>query len=485
MSVLERTTNRIHAHPWRAGTMVVGAVTGVFVIVLGFLGLRQFWRFHLHAYDFGIFSQGTWLLSTLHDPFVTVRGLPLFADHSSYILILIAPLYAVFSTPSTLIVVLVLALAAVAPAAYLVARQAGATPMFAVVSSVMVLMQPALWWHMEDSFHPEALVIPLVVISVWLIQRGHHGWAVAAIMLALTAKEDVGLLIVPLGLVVAWALHERRVGFTIAGLGVGAFLLNFLVLLPAWSPSGELLYSYRYERLGEGPLGIVVGLLTKPDVWWDVLTDPRRIGYVAVLTLALPLCVVAPRWLLVGLPTLLANIFSNHGYQYEVQYHYTAYLIVAVVLASAFGAARASSWNRRWLRTASLVGSVGIGLVVWAIAAPITGWAGSSDHPARIAAIVEQIPDDAGVSAWTTLVPALTERTDVFLFPNPFEEYYYGTSGPYGADGGDIPDPTTVDFVFVRMDSYRSYDDLIDRLIASPEWEVIVDDDPFILIGRT
>ena len=32
----------------------------------------------------GIFDQGVWLLSRLKDPFVTIRGLPLFGDHASY-----------------------------------------------------------------------------------------------------------------------------------------------------------------------------------------------------------------------------------------------------------------------------------------------------------------------------------------------------------------------------------------------------------------
>ena len=45
------------------------------------------------AYDFGLYDQGIWLLSRFKDPFVTLMGRNLFGDHTSFILILLVPLY--------------------------------------------------------------------------------------------------------------------------------------------------------------------------------------------------------------------------------------------------------------------------------------------------------------------------------------------------------------------------------------------------------
>jgi hypothetical protein len=36
------------------------------------------------GFDLGIFDQGVWLLSRFRDSFVTIRGLPLFGDHTSW-----------------------------------------------------------------------------------------------------------------------------------------------------------------------------------------------------------------------------------------------------------------------------------------------------------------------------------------------------------------------------------------------------------------
>lgn len=85
----------------------------------------------MHAYDIGVFAQGTWLLSRFKDPFVTVRGLELFADHLSYSLILVVPIYWVLPTAATLVVLTVLAMAVTAPLVYIVARRAGAGQLLA------------------------------------------------------------------------------------------------------------------------------------------------------------------------------------------------------------------------------------------------------------------------------------------------------------------------------------------------------------------
>src|SRR4029450_4605686 len=50
--------------------------------------------------------QGVWLLSRFRDPFVTIRGLSLFGDHTSYILVLVAPLYWVWADPRRLLLLL-------------------------------------------------------------------------------------------------------------------------------------------------------------------------------------------------------------------------------------------------------------------------------------------------------------------------------------------------------------------------------------------
>jgi uncharacterized membrane protein len=462
----------------RTGWAFSSGFAALWAAAFGSLGVNQFLRFHAHAFDLGIFAQGTYLLGRFQQPFVTVRGLNLFADHSSYILVMIVPVYVLFPSATTLIVITVLALAASSLVAFGIAKNAGAGQWIAFAVSALVLISPAVEWQVRDTFHPEVLVIPLALFAVWLLQRDRDGWAIAMVIIALTAKEDVGLLMVPLGLAVVWLLGKRRTGWIIAGAGLGAFVVNFFILLPAWSPTGELLYSYRYAELGDTPGGIVVGLLTSPDVWLRTLTDPTRIWYVAALVLAMPLAILGWRWLLVGLPGLAANVFSTHGYQYEIPWHYTAYLIVVVAIAAAHGAARWQKITGRMVKVSALVVTLIVPCVIWIAAAPVSVWAKPHEHRVRIAAMLDVIPPDESVSAWTTLVPHLANRKEVYLFPNPFEEFYYGTNEP------DLPTDAQVEWVAIRLDSYRDYDRLIASLTDSGAYEVFWDDPPFRLLKR-
>ena len=88
------------------------------------------------------------------------------------------------------------------------------------------------------------------------------------------------------------------------------------------------------------------------------------------------------------------------------------------------------------------------------------------------------IPEDESVSAWTTLLPPLANRELVYVFPNPWDLDYYG------AVGVEDPDPSAIEWIFLRSDSYIKFDGIIDGLIESGERQVAVDDPPFLLLHR-
>jgi hypothetical protein len=71
--------------------LLLGGMIALFVGTFVWVTWLTHARFGSFGFDLGIFDQGVWLLSRFRDPFVTIRGLPLFGDHASYILVLVAP----------------------------------------------------------------------------------------------------------------------------------------------------------------------------------------------------------------------------------------------------------------------------------------------------------------------------------------------------------------------------------------------------------
>ncbi|RPI26153.1 MAG: DUF2079 domain-containing protein, partial [Actinobacteria bacterium] len=412
---------------WPAG---VAAATVAFIAVFGWLAVEQLHRFNVFAWDFAIFDQGLWLLSRFQEPFVTVRGLNLFADHSSYVMVLLAPLYWLWAAPEALMLLTVVVLGAGIPITYALARANGAGAPLAALVAAGYLLHPAISWNIWEGFHPELVVVPLVLAAMLLVTRGHQGWALLPVAIALLAKEDVGLLVVPLGIYVAFAMRRRMAGLIMAAAGAGALLLNLAVLLPLLSPSDAPIYTDRYARFGEGIVGVIWGVITHPGAAASELFAPEAIAYAAAIVLPLPLAFLAPRALALALPAYVVNALSSSPYQTDIRYHYTVYLVTAVVIAAAIGAGRLLEMAppvRRALVTLSVALGLAFGVAVGASPVTLPGaWLDPDPAQDALSAAVALVPDDAVVAAWDTSVPLLSQRREIYVFPVPWDPAGHG-----------------------------------------------------------
>ncbi len=464
------STHRIDGY-----AVAVGAATVLFTAVFSVRMVLEYRRFNILAFDLGIFDQGLWLLSRFQDPFVTVRGVHLFGDHTSYLMIPLAPLYWVAPHAETLLIFTVALLAVGAPLAYYASRAVGATRLLASIVAIGYLAAPATQWNVRDTFHPELLVLPLLIGSFWLFARHHSWWGVMAAAVALLAKEDAALIVVPFGLLVWWYFDKRRPGLIIAAVGIVALWLSFEVLLPQFSPTGEMLYQWRYARLGNGFFGIATGLVIHPEVLGEALLDSLRWRYLALVVLPMPLALVAPRALLIAIPATLANFVSTHPYQYEIEYHYSVYLLIGVVIAAAIGASRIGRLENSRLRDMAIVVSVvaALGFVTWSpLASP---WAQTHPDQESVRTAIALIPAEAPVSVWNLYLPHLTHRAVVYQYPNPWERHNYSAAGLA------LPDPAGVEWVLTRRGASEH---VTERLLGSGEFAVVYEEGPVLLLRR-
>ena len=90
------------------GLLAHGAAYAVFY---GMWSVRKYHAYHAPGFRHGHLRPGLWLLSRFKEPFVTILGLNLFGDHSSFILVFLVPLYWIWPDPETLLVVQTMALA--------------------------------------------------------------------------------------------------------------------------------------------------------------------------------------------------------------------------------------------------------------------------------------------------------------------------------------------------------------------------------------
>lgn len=178
-------------------------------------GIRRHNAFGTFGFDFGIFDQGLWLLSRFHSPFVTIMGVHLFGDHTSFILLPLVPFYWLAPSAKILIVAQAAALSTAALPLFLLARDKLRSEWLALGIAVAFLANPALQWSGWEQFHPDVFEVPLALAALYFMTKRRWVPYAVFVVLLLAVKEDVPLMTFVLGLYVA-RKYDLRVGLMIS-----------------------------------------------------------------------------------------------------------------------------------------------------------------------------------------------------------------------------------------------------------------------------
>ena len=408
-------------------------------------------------------------------------GRNLFGDHSSFILLPLVPFYWFGAGASFLLAVQSIALGSTVIPVYLTVRRLLSSRWAACGLAVAFLLQPSLAWTNAENFHPDSIVAPLLMTAIWAMVARRWRLFLVFGVLATLVKEDTLLVIVPLGLY-AWLrfgrdevaspapdadgtdVAEQRAGRNHAGLLLAGWSLLWtgfsLVLLRSLNSVGSL-NAWRIPF--GGPKGVIETAFKQPGLLWNYLVkgidypgetpDNRRMWYlwklfspVVFLIARAPLecCLFV---LVVGL-----NIISNFFYQYNIEYHYTVIILPGLFFATCMGVMRIR--RSRWRKTAivAVLASCLWTGYLWGpspLSARPSPW--STDRAPWVAegrALLRQVPPDVPISVFYGYVPHIAHRTEVYQFPVPWRDSYYGLPGDETAKIRPLRDH--VDWVITR-----------------------------------
>lgn len=451
---------------WTSGTtapwVVLGLMITAYVVAYTYWSLRSHAGFRTYAFDIGIYDQGVWLLSRFHDPFVTVRGLNLFADHSTFILLLVAPLYWLWASPVVLLVTQTLALGLAAVPLYLLTRDLLGSAWLGVAVAAVLLLNPAIGWTNLENFHPDSYEVLFLTAALYFMVKQRWGWFLAFIALLLLVKEDVPLLVIPLGIYIDLR-YKAQVGFYL-GLAAGVWLvLNFFVIIPHF---GEGTSVYWGRLPFGGPAGLVKTTFTDPSAVLAYLQDPERVGYVVEHLRTLAFLPVLSPFALVAVGPLALNVLSTHGYMHLINYHYSTLIVSPLIVAAVFTISRFDSLRMRaklvaLLVVATLVSAYLLGPLPQS-KAPLPPVTVDTPRNEAIQEAMALLPKDAIVSAHYSIVPHIAHRQGIYYWPNPFRAENWADGSK---EGERISVADDVEYVVVFPDEvseeYRPiYEDL-------------------------
>ena len=392
------------------------SMAGVLFAVYAAVSVRAQQRMLTSGFDLGIFEQTvrSWAHGQL--PLVELKGpgFPELGDHFSPILATLAPFYRIWPSPYLLLLAQAALLAlAVVPLAGWALRALGPPAAWTVGLGC------GLSWGIASAvgfdFHEVAFAVPLVACSLSALGRGRLRAAALWALPLLLVKEDLGLTVAVIGLLIALR-GRRRWGLATACAGIAGTLLEVLVVIPAFNPAGH--YSYA-DQVGEASGGLAqvvhrgaVGLVSAPE--------PKAITLVLLFA---PTAFLALRSVLVwaAAPTLLWRFASDNPLYWTTGFQYSAVLMPIVFAAFVDSLVRrpVDHRTRRHLLTATAAVTVLLlpQFPLFQLALPRT-WH-TAPRVAAARAIMRLIPDGATVAATNQIVPQLTNRCTVGEFGLP------------------------------------------------------------------
>jgi uncharacterized membrane protein len=504
-------------HLDRAAGLAVAAVAFAFAA----LSIAQHARFDTAAYDLGLFDQWIWLISRGLPPYGTGVGTHALGDHAALILYPLALLYAVVPDVRALLVFQALVVALGAVPLYLIGRARGAAGA-GLVAALAFLAHPGTHNLTLFDFHPDAIAGSALLLALlgWELRR--TSLIIVGCGLALACKENFAVTVAFFGLWIA-AHRSWRLGIGLFAAGVVWFVLTTQLILPELSGQTQSVFVSRFGQYGASPGEIVLTLLAQPQRLFADLFGPQDLRFLWETLAPLGLLpLFSPRTLALALPATVLNLLSSFAPQQTITYHYTALMVplacVALLHAIIVLGARLErvmmvrsqgakglrsqgakehtaslSQPQRWAglvllacALAVVIGSYSVHTTTvvrtWALAEVLT----QNDPRPRVRAyVLAQIPSEARVAAQTWLHPHLSQRRQVFVFPNPFRHVYL-------VNPSAAPEPLAADYIVYDLwrpdNTAGSFDgkvELLELLQRRGLYRPVVELDGVTLFRRT
>lgn len=466
--------------PRRAADAVFYSLLTAFAVTFATLGVLRHEALNSHSYDLAVYdqvvwnlSQGRWFQTSLEYYVFNFLG-----DHLSLSLAFVAPLYRIYSSPHVLIALQPVAMALAGLPVYWWARERLTSgPALAVGLSYMVFV-PMIYVIAID-FHDIVLAAPLLSFAAYYMLRDNIGRFVLFAFPALLVKEEVGLLVAALGLY--WLLGRSRyvLGAGTAVLGLSWALAAMLIIIPTFNPEGGYYYLGRDTSLGMSQSEFLMSFLVRPGEAVSQVVTPEKTRY--VLHLLTPLAfvpVLGPGLLALAFPTLGYLLLRGESPQFLIITQYAAPIVPFLFFASVRGIARSGSQRRAVALSAALLVASGASYY-WHSPGPLS----KNFVPQRYLVssraetgkqLMASIPPEAGVIAQSDLVPHLSRRQRVYMFP-------------------EVPGYEGIDYILFDQLGNRyplsnpgeAYERAVAEVMANPDFRRIEDKEGYVLLKRT
>ncbi len=300
--------------------------------------LSKYNRLGYNAMDLGIYNQVFY--NTVHGRFFefSIHPHSYLGDHFELFIILLAPVYAMFQSPITLLILQILAVVIAAWPLYLIAKKF-LSPQLSLLVSAAWLINPFLWNMAFFEFHMLPFAMPLLLFTYYYFLERKFLPFVIFSLISLTVREDVSLVIIMFGIL---ALAERRplkwvLSPIIAG---GIWFIGSMQLTGFFNQYGSYKFLAMYPWLGDTFSAAAKTIMTKP--WLIILHIINPKNLLLAFGLLLPLAglpLIKPKTLLLTTIIMIQLFLSGFSPSVILETHYPALVLPFLFVAAIYGLA--------------------------------------------------------------------------------------------------------------------------------------------------
>lgn len=295
------------------------------------------------SWDLGIFTEYVKDYAHFQAPIVNIKapGFNLLGDHFHPVVALIGPLFLLFPTSVTLLVVQALLAAISVFPVY----RAGAE-LLGVGAGRAIAAAYGFSWGLQQmvnyDFHEIAFAVPLLAFCLSALVRGRMRAAVWWALPLVLVKEDQGLTLAVIGLIMIFSYRQRETGLFVAVWGVCWSMLAIFVIIPHFNPA------HTYPYWSASPVSPVGGHFSVGGLW-DALANGASTKLPTLAMILLPTAFIALRspLILAAVPSLLLRFLTTNSSYWGTDWHYNATVMPIVFVAAIDAMARIRARNLR------------------------------------------------------------------------------------------------------------------------------------------
>jgi uncharacterized membrane protein len=289
------------------------------------------------TFDYGLqrqllwnISQGRWFASSLE-----VNNY--LGDHFSILALIPGLLFRIFSHPLFLFAFQTLMVTLAAAAIYKIFLVLNKSKTVAYVFTVIFCFYMGVSGLLLADIHIEVMALPLLCwgLYFYFISEKREKTGLVLLLLAILAKEDIGIAVGSIGLAGILIKKDRKAAVLL--LGFVFSILEILVLIPAvrGAPSDTLT---RYALWGNSGTEIIVSILIHPFAVIGHLLQPLQLTYLVRLLFPLAfLPLLGGKRFLIVIPSLLINLLTNYEGQLSALNQYDIATTAVLFFVAAYG----------------------------------------------------------------------------------------------------------------------------------------------------